>query len=413
MTAKRVLVINVDEFMLHFLLLKLSSTGAEISHSRTVRINKNNKDFLLSEYILRVLSLWGKEIGIALVKEMVPLVPQVGKNGVDKILFFSKDKEDGLQTISRNIFTSENDVQREGLERVSRLIKFENLMLFKFDLNTIHIISYRKNSQGVLKVVAENKELSVDTVIRSNEFFQNLSDFSYESSKAIDLAVNNLYAPLYKCTSYEGVLPEYIASTLRLSHFIDCKKLNLKDFGQGNIRNNLLVISGSQLRLNDNLPLFLLSILSVFGMSGNFTVCSDRFGFFDTLQRQKVPFLTEKVLLRVLLEFWGSVVVVDNKKKSVLDEVVARVEVRDGDIERQVIPMFGKILNFTFLEKGDITIEPNEKFFIRGAERKAHYTDMTGNLVIDARSKPSSENFRMYDKKDLLNSWLKGIGAIR
>jgi hypothetical protein len=303
-------------------------------------------------------------------------------------------------------------VQREGLERVSKCIKFKNLIFFKFDFDSIQIISYKKTSSGVLKVLAEKKEIPLDDVIKTQEFSRAVNDFGYDDFGQSSFAVNNLFAPVYNCSSYNSVLTDYLATVLRLAHFMDCRKLDFKDYGQGSIRENLLVLSGSHLRQNRNIQLFLLAILSTFDIHGHFTVCMDRFGFFDMLQRERIPVLPEKTLIQILLEFWGSVIVIDSKKKALLDEVVAKVDVKDGDIERQVIPMFGKILNFTFLEKGDFDIELQEKFHIYKARGKSIYSDMTGNLVIDARSKPLSDNFRMYDKKDLMNSWLKGIGAI-
>jgi hypothetical protein len=114
-----------------------------------------------------------------------------------------------------------------------------------------------------------------------------------------------------------------------------------------------------------------------------------------------------------MLEFWGRVITIQSNKRSKIDTEVADVDVIDGSSARQVIPMYGRILNFTFIEKGNLNIQTKEGFYLEKKIRDFQAKDIAGNFVIDSREKPISEIYKgLSNEADFVKGWLKGIGAI-
>lgn len=414
MPGERILIIIHDKFLLNFLLLESSKAGIKTIASKGVRVYRRVHDFSIVEYILQALSCWGREIGICLVKQMIPLIGQEGKDGVDDIFIFTYRAYESLLAITKNIFVFGKDICQEGALNITKFVDLKSLLFVSLGTDETLIARYMKNDKGVLKVVSERKDFKMGKYAKAEAFLESLGDFSLEikPGKAVDIIKNNVDFPVFNLKSQQEVLIEYLINGQRLEVFKKCKKLNFKTFGDADFKREILVVGGDRARFIDNMPFELLSILSVFNLSSNFDVYVDRFGLFEFLQKSKKQILSDKVYDKLLLEFWGKCMVIKRKKRPKLDEIVADVDVLDGNSERQIIPMFGRITKFTFLDKGSINLQTRKGFSIAKDTICCEVKDASKNFVIDARGRPIEDIYKQRKKSELVHSWLKGMEAL-
>jgi len=225
--------------------------------------------------------------------------------------------------------------------------------------------------------------------------------------------MNSIDFPLFEIHLPTEILLEYLLNVLRLDEFRKCKKLNFEDFGEGDFNQNLLLIGGDRVRIQENIPLVLLNILSTFNLRGNFDIYVDKFGFFELLQRNEKQILSNQVYESFLMEFWGKGVVIDPKKRVKLDEIIADVDIEEGNTQRQVIPLFGHVLNFAFNGKANLSLRTKKGFFIGRNKKDLELRNVIGNFVIDTRPRPIEKNYDMHMESDLVLRWLKGMEAIK
>lgn len=414
MPKKRFLIIIYEKYLLQFILLEYKDLKGIIVGVKKLRVWRASLDFSITDYILQALACWGGEIGIDLVKEMVPIIPQVGSKGVSEIHIYSYKKDDSLYALTRKVYVFGKDVKKQGTLNVAQFINFRNLLFLSLDNDKTSIVRYSKGKKGRINVVAERKSFDILECYDSDKFSDYLDRFSsiVDLKKIYKLFRNISKLPLFKLREFENVFAEYLLNISRLSTFKKCSKLSLNTFGKGKINDNLLVISGGRARLLDNLSLELLSILSSLDLKGGFTVFFDEYGLFDFLQGQTSQIFSDTIYSKLILSLWGNVITIDSSKKAKLDEIVADVDIKDGGVEMQVIPMYGKVLKYTFTEKGDVRIEGRKGFFMDKKRKSLSIKGIGGNLVIDSRAMYRETEYGKLDKVELVKSWLKGIGAI-
>lgn len=417
MNIKRFLIIIYEKNLIQFLLIGLNGSNIiKIAYKKS-RIYRNVYNFSITEFILQYLTKWSIKLGFNLVKEMVPIVPQMEKDGVSEIFVFTyKDFKD-LRAITKNVIVKQTEVTKEGIQNIMKFFKFENLLYVSINNNYCSLVRFRKAERGSIKVVTEKKELFLNKYIKSIYFKNELKRFegAIDYLKAFNIALNFSYLPIFKIKTFECFLNEYILTNLVLSSFSKCYKLNLNTFGYGKMTENMLIIGGERLRITENIPLNLLSILTSLNIEGNFSVFVDNYGLFDILQTSKQQFLADFVYYKFITKLWGNAVVINGDKKVKLDDIAADVTVKAGSSERQIIPMSGRILNFKFSDKGDIYIKTKNKYAIQYKMHELQEKNLNGNFVIDARERPVKKAFNKLETSkelELIRNWMKGIDAL-
>src|SRR5690606_37673592 len=117
-------------------------------------------------------------------------------------------------------------------------------------------------------------------------------------------------------------------------------------------------------------------------------VCADKYGFFDIFQRIGRLNIEELNLAVMLLDYWGGIIRIENNRGFKVDEIVGRVEIKDGEMERELIPLYGKILSFTFTDRGNVKLALKDGAYINGLRSTSlGINDTSGNLVLDMRAK--------------------------
>ncbi|MFC1780172.1 hypothetical protein ACFLY9_00545 [Patescibacteria group bacterium] len=415
MQKKRFLVVIYEKHLLNLILLSTTKSNVSVLSMKKIRVFSKSFNFSISDYILQTLTLWGGEIGTKLTKEMLPIVPQIGKDGVSDIFIFTSEKDRSLKDITKNVFHISNDITQKGAVKATKLVNFKNLLSICLDYDSTNVIRYTKGKRGKVKVVSERKDFKIKEYLGNSNFNEVLNRFKslIHPNESMNLLANISDIPLLNHKNIEEVLLEYLLSNTRLELFSTCKKLDLSGFGEGEMEENLIILSGERFRMVNNVPLFILSMLSSFNLNGNFKVFIDKYGFFDSLQKCEKVTLKNEVYKEIMLEFWGRVTNICSNRRSKIDTEVADVDVIDGSSERQVIPMYGRILNFIFLEKGNISIQTKEGFYLKGKNRDFEAKNISGNFVIDSREKPISEIFeKLSNEVDFVKGWLTGISAI-
>ncbi|MBN2016242.1 hypothetical protein JW766_05435 [Candidatus Dojkabacteria bacterium] len=415
MKTKRFLIIKFDKFTLYFLLIQLQGEKLKILASKKMRIYRHGFKYLMADYILTALTLWGKKIGVALVKEMVPLIPQVGSDGVTDIFIFTYKKEQSLNSLTKNIFVMNKDIKKTGASSVTKFFDFKNILFVHLGSESTDVVRYIRGSQTSMKVVAEKKNFLFNKLIENfpKELKSQNFPIMFNESEFLDILRNISRIPAFDLKSIEGVYVEYLINYLRLGSFVNCQKLKLESFGQGEPDENALIISGDRVKITNNIPLEVLSIVNVFNLRGHFNIYVDKYGFFDLLQKSGKQILKDMVYTELALNFWGKFITVSAKSGTKLDEVVADVDVIDGDTQKRFIPLYGRILTFSFRDEGEMNIISRDRFIFSQGEKELKYKNLSKNFVIDARERPVSKAFERYNSIEVLKMWFTGVGAIR
>lgn len=415
MKNARVLVILNDEYLTDFFLFEVVDSSLKLHSSKRLRIYRDSYGFSLVDYLLEALSLWGDEIGIPLVKEKVPIVPQTDGKGVEDIFLITYKRESDLDAITKKVYVASKHIQKEGAQGTVRFLTFKNLIYVCLGTSKTSIIRFREDRKGVMKVVSEGLPFDLKQYFQSDAFDQwvKYSGDLIKKGDITNLLLNNIQNPVFNIHSLPGALLEYFVSYSTLYKFSAYKKLDLQSFGEGGFEDNILIIGGQKTRIGNNVPLHLLSIITALGLHGNFSVYYDEYGLFDFLQKTREQVLSDTLLSKYLLSYWGNVLSLDAGRKRKLDEIVADIEINDGSSERQMIPMYGRILSFTFLDKGNITIETRKGFSLgQKKSRKLYVEDAQGHFVVDAREKPFESVFEKENVSEILESWFKGMEII-
>ena len=414
MQNKRVLIIIYDKYLLQFILLRESKSRVSVIASKKLRVYSHLYNFSISDYILQSLTLWQEDIDIGLVEELVPIIPQVGKDGVSDIFVFTFLKDESLQSLSRDSFLLTKDIKQEGVGVLAKLLNFRNLLSISFDEDKTMVTRYTRGERGVMKVVCESKRFDIGNYASSEKFLANLEKFSdfIKKQKASNFLANTSHVPAFSLHSLQEVLLEYLVTISRLKPFVGCEKLEVSEFGKDEFADNLLVIGGERVRTVGNFSLFLLATTTIFDLKGNSSIYLDKFGFFDFLQKGGKQIFKDKFYHSILLELWGSFLRVEARKGAKLDEIVADVDVKDEGGEKQVIPMYGKIHKVSLQGKGDIDFIFKDRFFVDKKGGDLHLKDISGNFVIDSRAQPIERNFDLKSEAELVKSWLTGMEVI-
>lgn len=413
MQQERILIIIHDEYLLRFALFEAKDSSIRAIAVKDLRIYCHSYNFSISEYILQALTHWGTELSIKLVEEMVPIIPKRDNVGVDDIFIFSYKEDEGLNVITKKVFIRGKEITQEGALNLTKFVDFSNLLYISFGNSRTLITRYKKDIKGVMKVVSESKEFDLKSILAEDNFLAKLKNFKSirDFDRSLNLFRNFEKIPLFKVSLLGDSLIEYLLNMARLKAFEGCKKLNLAGFGEDGLEKTILIISGDRTRLISNIPLQILSVLSAFNLNGAFRVYVDRFGFFDFLQKQEEQILSDQFYSSFCLDFWGDVITISPKKVGEQDEVVAAVEVKDGDTKNQLIPMFGRIFKFNFLEGGSVKLAMRKGYFVGKKLSQLEVKDAREHLVIDARARPIEKNFNLLKEEDLLKMWLRGIDA--
>ena len=411
MQTKRTLIIIYEKFVLQFLLFETDHSSIRLIKEKKVRNYTEGYKFFIVDFILQSLTLWGEECGLIFVQEMVPLVPRVGNHGMDEIHIFSYRKDESLYSITKNVFVIGNDIKPQGTVSISKLVDFQNILYIGFDFDKIEVVRYIKDDGRSVKVMSEIISYDAHTIASSKEFTNILERIETDlvTNQISDFLANSLNRPLFELQSSTGILVDFLLSVKELETIrLKSKKLGLHLFGKDKLGKDLVIIGGEKLRILNNVSLLLLEVLTVLSLSGTVTVYCDKFGFFDLLQKSKTEIMSKEFYSQFLLELWGNCVIVSNKKKAKWDETVARVRIQDGDVKKEMIPLYGHILKFSFSDGGSFQMDTYEGYFV-GKETQMMLKNAQTNVVIDARPHPI--DLSLVDTDELF-IWLKGIGAI-
>jgi hypothetical protein len=413
MRRKRILIIICDPFLVQFLLVNQSKGKLEFVDSTKLRFYPSRSEISLVDYLLEALSKWGKKIGIRLVKESILLTSQTKNSGVSDVYVISSRKDDSLASFSKNVVFLQKDITKTGATEILKRLRFKNLLTLNISEQTTQLTKYSKK-KGTLSVVSEQKSISTKSIVKSEGFIDSLRNFRLLGTrvKLRGLANDASKVPIMNLKSRMEVLKEYFLNKYRLKDFPNEDKLSLKSQESTDMSENLIVISGSVSRLINNIPLILLSLLTELDVLGNYLVFFDKYGLFSYLQRLGKHRYKDILDRQLLLEYWGALVMANSIGKATFEDVIADVDVKDGDSKRQVIPMFGKITNFKYYDGGDMSIEMRDGYRLYGGSKKLKLVDLGGNFLIDARARPIESSYKDVSQLDLLLSWMKGIGAI-
>ncbi len=419
MREKRFLILMFEKYLISCYLLRKQGLDIRIIDKKDVRLYRNSFNFNLSEYILDLLSKWGREIGVELVKENVPIINRDGDSGVHDIFIFSPKRTEDLCALTKHVYRIDADVKQEGALNISKFFEFQNLLYISLGSLETSVIRYFMQNKATMKVLVEKKDFILEKFLDDKDFMKNIISIGklLGADSITDLLANVVETPITNIKYMNSALLEYFINWLRLDSFRGCSKLQLQTFGAGNMDENLLIIGGERCRIINNYPLEILSILNTLDLKGNFSIYIDRYGVFDTLQRSKKEFFTDKFYRSYLLEFWGDMIIVEGDRKAKTDDIVADVDVLDTESERQIIPMFDRIVSFLIEEKSDIKIDIRDRFYISNAMKQTamEVKNYKGNFVIDSRKRSICESFDTLSdtsKSEKLKSWFKSLGII-
>ncbi len=412
MGDKRYLLIFIGKYHLDLLIARKTSSKVKILFSKKLRIYTFTYNFSICEYILEALNEWGNETGCKLVKENVPIIPRVGKNGVDDIFIFSRYWISELKTLSQNIFEVGKELKPEGAKLILDYTNFRNLLFISFDFDSTVIARYSKCKDGLMKVVAEKIKFDTKEAVSNINLYSELKEYYQVDKDLRSRFLNQIKVPIFNLNEPEEVLLEYVLANYKLKPFTEFEKLELNKFGMGRREDNLLVLGGEKVTMSNNAQLYILSILETLNLSGIFGLCIDTYGMFDFLQRSDEKLIDDSLCTSLILDYWGLVMTIRAKKSVKFDEELAKVNVKDGVIDRQIIPMVGRIARFTFLERGDIDIRILDNAESINKSKNLRFSNMEKNFVIDSRLRPVKNNFHFRPKSDLVISWMKSVGAL-
>lgn len=414
MQKERVLIIIYEKALLNLMILEVGDHEVELYSAKKVRIYPHSYRFSLADYILQVLSRWGEELGISLVREMVPFISDSAKEGISDIFIIAFHRDESLLGISKNVFYAKKDIQRGGAISISKFLAFKRLLYFSFEEAKTTVVSFSEKEGGVMKVVSETNLFDAEKLLQDEAFFKRINGFPDIAKKGEfkNLLLNKKRLPVFSERSLKGTLLEYVKLCARLEPFVTKKKLQIDQFGAGGFSENIVIIGGSESRIISNVEVELLAILSMFNIQGSSSIYYDQYGLFDFLHRSKKQILSDTVLSHFLLTFWGNSLHIRGPKKMKLDTESADVDIIDGDATRQIIPMYGRILSFTFLEGGSINLGVKKGFQLLGGRMKLEIKNATGHFVVDSRIRPVEKNYTLGEESDLIESWLKGLGSV-
>jgi len=420
MKKKRFIIIMFEKHLLSFYLFNKKGSKIELIATSNIRIIRNSFNFSISEYILDYLSLWGKELGIKLTKENVPILDQRENEGVSDIYFFAPKRNEDLKMISKKIMLINDDIQQEGVKNVRKLLDFNNLLYVSLGSLETSMVRYFQKGVNTMKVIVEKKDLHMRKYLKDEDLLDSLKKVSKVNGQddLIDMFTNVVHVPIFNIEDKDGAMLEYFLNELRLRSFKNCSKLKLSSFGIGDVNENLLIIGGERQRFIGNDSLEVLSILDNLDLKGNFSVYIDKYGMFDVFQRFKKQYFTNDFYKSFSLEFWGSVVVIEGNNKAKKDEIVADVDVLETESEKQIIPMFGRLVMFDVDDEADIELKTRDKSYIGNGKKQTtmEIKDYSGKFVIDARRRPIQN-----DKCDLVDvenvsevtNWFKNLSIVK
>ncbi len=412
MHKHRLLIILYDKNLLNLIIAETTSSDIQILDTKRVRIFNDNAS-ILRDKILQVLKLWQEEVGIKLVEEEIILEGSSKNKGVDDIFIFSPRDESSLEDLTDNLFVQGKDVKPQGAVRLAKQIKFKNLLFVSFDMDLIDVTGYRKDQKGKMTVVNEKSKFNPHDILKNKEFLEEFYDVRLELSprEVQDKALNFNKVSPYSYSKLEDVFLKYKLLEERLGKFLSCKKLKFGDFGKGRVQDNLLVLSGEDLRLSQNMPVFILAVLNVFNLNGNFQVIRDDYDILDHLQRSKKKFLFDKFLNSVFYPPYGVVYSIEKKGGAKIDDIAGEGIAKGKDGDKKIIPMYGKIHNVNMEDIGEIQLDLSKKYTCCGKKDKIKLKSQKGEIIFDVRPKPIDDMFKKNEKNDLLISWMKGVGA--
>jgi len=415
MQINRVLVIICERSILQFLLLSQGHDGTSLIGAKRIRINSHTIDFSITEYILQALTIWGGTLGVTFVKEMVLLVPQVDNEGVGEIIIFTDIDYADLSTLTKNVYVKSDDIEQEGASLIAESYNFERLLYVGLEQDFSDIVSFCKNKKDTVRVVSESDKFSVKEILEHDELrkitdqYAVLSDYNTISN----YLMNESFIPVFSVTDIRNVLLEFLLAFFRFKKIVNKKKLSLAGFGGGEIDKHILIIGGEAMRIFDNYPLHILSILSVLNLSGTFSIFIDKFGIYDALQKMMKFQSNINSFSDILLDFWGYGIVANTKKSHSLHKLIGEVRFIEDTNERVEKLFSDGILKHTIDEETNVTVELASNYFIKGNNTNLDITIGESNVLIDTRDRNVYSFLQSQDNRDeLLLRWFKNIGVI-
>lgn len=418
MQKKRLLVIIIRENFLYFILAGLSEEKIVPLYQYKIRIFDQAFHFSISEYLLKCLESWGQDIGVNIVNEMVPNMGGVAADGIDELFILSYKKFEGLEDITSHIFYFGEKNTPEGAKNIVDILEFSNLIYFSDEEDKISLTHYSQTKEGSVKVKTHYKEFQVEDYSEDIEFMMKyLSDKEDDfASRQLDMMLNKKLQPYALSWDQDTSLKHFLIKIRRYSDLTKNKKFDLKDFGTEEMNENILVIGGVNSSIESNLNLEMLSIVYSLGLTGNFKIYIDRFGVFNFLQKGKRQVFSDVFVYKFLFEFWKNYIKIDYEGNTFnYEEVLADADLIEEGIEKQIIPMLGKILNIKVDDEVDLRFKLFDNSFIENKSGIVEYKKMKKDFVIDSTG--SLDLLQKAERKekliDLYLNWLKSVKAVK
>lgn len=417
MQKKRLLVIIIRENFLHFILAGLSEGEIVPLNRHKVRIFDQTFDFSICDYILNGLEIWGKDIGINIVNEMIPNMGGEDVDGIDELFILSYKKFEGLKDITPHIFYFGDKNTPEGAKNIVDFLDFSNLIYYSVNEDKISLTKYSRTKKTSVKVTTYYKEFheedySDDIKYILKFFSEYQSDFA---SKQLDQMLNKKSRP-YKLSKDSDVNIEYFL--IKIRRYLDLiknKKLDLKDFGAGVMKDNILVVGGDSPVVESNISLEIFSIVCALGLKGNFKIYVDNYGIFDFLQKGKDQVFSDLFIYKFLFKFWGNYIKISYDGNSFdYEEVLADADLIQKGSEKQIIPMLGKVMKIEVDEKANLRLNLFDKSFIANKSGKVEYNEIENDIILDSTGISKLDRTSKKKKKliERYINWLKNIKAI-
>jgi len=411
MQNKRALIIFIEKQFFKFVLLNIYPDKAEIIASLMSRISNIEN---ISLNILEILKEWGKEIGINFVRKDLIIRKETSKSGVSEIFIVTcEELVAELNPITNDIFINDRKIKNSGALNLAKKLDFSNIFIANFDYDKIFIRRIFKGD------VNSNKLKVLSDTVKLNDFFNiDMNSKDLFSTITLEHSLNTLASGQIDnfISSYkkEDVYPYLISSLHALTQF-NSEKLNLEDFGKGELNTSKLIISGELLRIWGNWQALLIAITTNFNILGNFEVFIDNHNLVDFLLNNEKQIFSENVYNELLLQKVCDFISFNQTNKLDFDEVIGEISISELEQDKQIIPLAGRIIKFKNNKtKNIIKISSFGKATINGNET-IELSNIYKEVVLDSRCifKNILDNKINPTKLDgLLLSWLRGVDAI-
>lgn len=417
MRRKIILIIHFDSFFINLHLFKLNKDGFPIiiessSQRLPIKLNYEKANDILRVYLRE----WGESIKWDLVKGEVPIIPNRGKRGVDKIVITSTNDNYVVQeNFSGDVLDFRMGTSQKGALELLNIFDFKRLYFLNLDFNRTRLSSIRVG-KNKLVVKNQNHHIDADSLIKDDVFVSKVKEVEKllgQNTSLLDKVYNSLRFSPFVCSSKGEILVQMLILLKTAYHHLKndiC--ISVGGIDSDLIKKNIIILGGEIIRVLDNESLALLLGLSAINTKGVFGVYVDKYGVFEILQKAKKNALLDLDMNWVKIykkKYYLNIGLGQNiKTDSKIGEIAARVSIHKKGVKNEFFPLYNRITSSKLDEVSDVFIKTEDEFDI-GNKSSIKLNRAQGRLIIDSR--PSSLDHSIENSqfiKDVL-VWIDGL----